>query len=174
MLQTIAGAIGLVLGYFISANYFDKKFKATEQEEQPVKKEPEPVKEPVKDPVKDSLKKPILQAAFYPDELEVVKRFVEDSFLTRKKLMGLMRDPSVVWVFKDEEPLERVKRIFIRGNGMEIELEYNNCNGTWTARKADIVQCGDCKWRGTNACFCKSPMDTRDRWFCSCGEKVRA
>ena len=32
------------------------------------------------------------------------------------------------------------------------------------------VRCMDCKWRNTNACFCKSPKDVRDDWFCSEGE----
>lgn len=33
-----------------------------------------------------------------------------------------------------------------------------------------IVRCKDCKWRYTNACFCKAPNDVRDDWFCSEGE----
>ena len=35
----------------------------------------------------------------------------------------------------------------------------------------DIVRCTDCKWRGTNACFCKAKDDVQGDWFCSEGEK---
>ena len=34
-----------------------------------------------------------------------------------------------------------------------------------------VVRCKDCKWRGTNACFCKAKDDVRDNWFCSEGER---
>ena len=34
-----------------------------------------------------------------------------------------------------------------------------------------IVRCKDCKWRGTNACFCKAKNDVQDDWFCSEGER---
>lgn len=34
-----------------------------------------------------------------------------------------------------------------------------------------VVRCKDCKWRGTNACFCKARDDVRDNWFCSEGER---
>lgn len=36
----------------------------------------------------------------------------------------------------------------------------------------NIVQCKDCKWRNTKACFCKSTKDVRDDWFCSECEHV--
>ena len=34
-----------------------------------------------------------------------------------------------------------------------------------------VIRCKDCKWRNTKACFCKSPTDVRDDWFCSEGEE---
>ena len=34
-----------------------------------------------------------------------------------------------------------------------------------------LVRCKDCKWRGTNACFCKARDDVQDDWFCSEGER---
>lgn len=34
-----------------------------------------------------------------------------------------------------------------------------------------VVRCKDCKWRGTNACFCKARDDVQDDWFCSEGER---
>ena len=34
----------------------------------------------------------------------------------------------------------------------------------------ELVRCKDCKWRGTNACFCKSKDDVKDNWFCSEGQ----
>ena len=35
----------------------------------------------------------------------------------------------------------------------------------------NIVRCHECKWRNTNACFCKAPKDVQDKWFCSEGER---
>lgn len=35
-----------------------------------------------------------------------------------------------------------------------------------------VVHCKDCKWRGTEACFCKAKDDVKDDWFCSEGEKA--
>ena len=35
----------------------------------------------------------------------------------------------------------------------------------------ELVRCKDCKWRGTNACFCKARDDVQDDWFCSEGER---
>jgi hypothetical protein len=37
----------------------------------------------------------------------------------------------------------------------------------------DIVRCKDCKWRNTNACFCKSKDDVQDDWYCSEGQRKR-
>ena len=39
-------------------------------------------------------------------------------------------------------------------------------------RDSEIVRCKDCKWRWTEACFCKAKKDTQDEWFCSEGERV--
>ena len=36
----------------------------------------------------------------------------------------------------------------------------------------ELVRCKDCKWRGTEACFCKAKDDVKDDWFCSEGEKA--
>lgn len=166
MIQTIAGAIGLVLGYYAVTTYLDRKSKPEQKPEE----KPEPVKKPKAEPVVPHGIK--FSSGFYPDELEVIKRFMEDSFLTREKLLELMRDPSVVWVFRDDGgPLDYEKVIFIRGRGMEITLNYMQNSGVWVTKKAEIVQCDDCKWRGTNACFCKAPLDVRDNWFCSEGER---
>ena len=35
----------------------------------------------------------------------------------------------------------------------------------------EIVRCRDCKWRRTNACFCKARDDVQDNQFCSEGER---
>lgn len=37
-----------------------------------------------------------------------------------------------------------------------------------------LVRCKNCKWRNTNACFCKAPKDVMDDWFCSEGELNRS
>lgn len=31
----------------------------------------------------------------------------------------------------------------------------------------ELVRCKNCKWRRTNACFCKSKDDVQDDWYCS-------
>ena len=38
-------------------------------------------------------------------------------------------------------------------------------------KTTELVRCKECKLRNTNACFCKSPNDVKDDWFCSEGER---
>ena len=54
---------------------------------------------------------------------------------------------------------ERYREAFRRGE----ETGY-------TKRDEEIVRCKVCKWRFTNACFCKAKDDVQDEWFCSEGE----
>lgn len=37
----------------------------------------------------------------------------------------------------------------------------------YKAKAQEIVRCKDCKWRNTNACFCKSKYDVQEDWYCS-------
>ena len=42
---------------------------------------------------------------------------------------------------------------------------------TMLHHEQELVRCKACKWRFTNACFCKAKDDVQDEWFCSEGER---
>ena len=52
------------------------------------------------------------------------------------------------------------------------EAYANGYDTGYEKRDEEIVRCKDCKWRGTEACFCKAKDDVKDDWFCSEGEKA--
>ena len=54
-------------------------------------------------------------------------------------------------------------------NGLQIAWEI--IAGEERSEHPRLVRCKDCKWRGTNACFCKARDDVQDDWFCSEGER---
>lgn len=64
----------------------------------------------------------------------------------------------MIWNENKDETVG-IERIWLNEIGKE-RIEY-----------VQIVRCKDCKWRGTEACFCKAKDDVKDDWFCSEGEK---
>ena len=97
-----------------------------------------------------------------------LKKTLDDLKLLNALCHGTVLDDAIS-LLKELDTVEHAKEVLCR-NGWEKMRFPEGTIGKWD--DPEIVRCKNCKWRGTEACFCKAKDDVKDDWFCSEGEKA--
>jgi hypothetical protein len=92
----------------------------------------------------------------------------ENIISTFEKIISVCKEDGCDFVDLSFEDAEQILSML---KEQEVKEQISDAiHETAKQFRKTIVRCKDCKWRGTNACFCKSKDDVKDNWFCSEGQ----